>query len=93
MALSGTFTSSTESVGINGLLGNCDVFVTYLPGAKGSVYLDKSIDGGANYKPMIGGDFGYKDIDTIMVAGDSTIYYRFRCSWGAGSIEYYLGNG
>ena len=92
MALSETMVADGVSASITGLQGNVDVSIKRTVGSVGTVFIEVSYDSGVTWNQMQGGYFGgSSNTDSVMVAGDSTVQYRFRAVGVTGSIMVFMG--
>ncbi len=92
MAINVVVSVSGPTASVTGMKGTCDVSVHRDNGAKSNVWIEISHDAGVTWKKMTGGWLGNSEIDTTLIAGDSTVHYRFNVRGASGNTNLYLGN-
>lgn len=88
MAIFKTFTDESATSATDSFQGNVDLSVK---GLKGVVLLEVQYPGSARWDRIMGWDSQSTPVDSVLVAGDSTVLYRFRAIGVVGSCEVYLG--
>jgi len=91
MALSGTISADGATSSITGLQGNVDVNIRMSGGDRIDCWLQVSYDAGTTWQNLA--HLGNSTVSKLLVAGDSSAYYRFKFFGitGTESADYYLG--